>query len=129
MTNNDWNTGICFLLGVPMAAGGGWLAVRTWRLSRTGVRIQAEVVSFTGINSDTGMPIVTFTDDAGTRHQLTLPVGGGREQVGDRMTVVYPPGRPREARSATSFQLWLPAAGLLVAGFVCLWAACSLARL
>jgi len=83
----------------------------------------------TGVNErlgrGTGMvyyPVFTFTDSKGQAHEIDLSFGGSlpshHYNVGDTVTVLYPPGQPESAKLYGFFDFWGSAAVLAACGAV-----------
>jgi hypothetical protein len=82
------------------------------------VRAPGEVVRNVrqGSNKSGVRPVVRFQDETGATFEFTAPIGNSPAQfdVGEAVTVVYPPGEPDEAKIDNWLQLWF---GPMLSGF------------
>jgi hypothetical protein len=106
------------LLGFALifAAVAAALALSTRRFVATAVHADGVVVAilheqeFEGatIGTEVGFPVVRFETTHGPR-ELKSTIGSDPPAfaVGERVVVLYPPGKPKEARLGTFWQLYL----------------------
>jgi hypothetical protein len=110
------------IMGV-MPAIGIALATRVWWRRRAGVHVVAEIAGHVREKlpatlgseyTSRDLPIVEFLDESGKRRRITL-----REEVVDtekRVTVVFPRGKPQEARIDRRAYLYVGPALLVAPG-------------
>ncbi len=116
-----------------MPAIGLVFSLRIWLFLRKGVRVTARIVGYKeerwngGIDTDNSrsLPIVTFRDEAGKAHRVTLPHERPMKLKGvrdDEIKLIYRPGAPQHPKIAHWGLLWMvpaflfgPAIILLVA--------------
>jgi len=129
------------LVFVLMPAIGLLFAIRTWLLLRNGLRVTARIVGYKeerfdgGIDTDNSrsLPIVSFRDERGREHRVTLPHERPRKWKGlrdDEIRLIYRRGDPQHPKIAHVSTLWLvpaflfgPAIVLAIAlGWLILWA-------
>lgn len=108
---------------VVLPAIGAALAIRTWLRGRHGMHASARVVGHVrdevpgpldGEYSSRELPVVEFEDDLGKRRRITL-----REEIGDTeksVRVVFPRGRPKEARVDKATYRYIVPAVLITPG-------------
>lgn len=121
---------VVFLL---MPAIGLLLSVRIWLLLRNGIRVTARIVGYKEVRWDGGidtdnsksLPIVSFQDERGREHQVTLQHERPARWQGlrdDEIKLIYRRGDPQHPKIAHWSLLWLapiflfgPAIVLLIA--------------
>jgi len=121
---------VVFLL---MPAIGLLFSLRIWLLLRSGIRVTARIVGYKevrwegGIDTDNSksLPIVSFRDERGREHRVTLPHERPARWKGireDEIKLIYRRGDPQHPKIAHWSLLWMaplflfaPAVVLLIA--------------
>lgn len=107
---------ILLALGLVPAFFGVRYALESLELLRGAETARGTVVGYTqqasrlsGTTQVDKHPVFRFTDASGREHEVTDPVGTGGERYarGAAVEVIYPPGRPEEARIRSFLNLWL----------------------
>ena len=99
---------LVFLNGVVAAAMFGMallLARRRARFMKESVRVKGKVVKLSKVRAGRSIkrtiyrPVVEFTDEKGTTHQVESRIGGAKwdDMIGKPLGVRYLPGRPEKA--------------------------------
>ena len=99
------------LIGLGLLAWGGYLASRTAAFVGSAGAAEGTVVAFvqtTSTDGPTYQPIVAFTPASGGPRKLTSDMGASPPayDVGDKVTVLYDPADPGDARIESTFALW-----------------------
>jgi hypothetical protein len=124
------------LFGVLFGGIGGWFLVDALRLADSGEHAEGEVIKLVWTTSRGGRggttraahPVVRFQADGRTvEFQSRSGSSPPAHAVGDRVRVVYPPGRPDHAKIESFFDLYLPPLAFL--GFGLLFGGIGLAVL
>ncbi len=104
---------ILLVAGVGLGVAGLVSRSRTQRFVDSALQAQAEV---TGLQQRRGNkntllyhPVLRFTTQQGSQHEVVSPVGSNPApyKPGDTVTVLYNPARPEEVRIHTFLQVWL----------------------
>jgi hypothetical protein len=125
---------LAFVVFVLMPAVGLIVSMRIWLFLRRGVRVTARIVghkeersSTSNIDMDNSkfLPIVTFRDEQGLHHRITLSQERPMKWRGlqdDEIKLMYRPGDPQHPKIAHWSYVWMapmlllgPAAVLLIA--------------
>lgn len=108
------------LLGLMSLAIAGWLSVKNAELLQHGDRQPGIVVALRRSNSPkkrSFYPIVRFQTPDGQSHEIHSNLGSrpARYQIGESVSVIYPPNQPSDASINGFLELWF---GVLVAGII-----------
>ena len=103
----------------------GFAIYENWtlaRLRRTGVYTQGTVIRLVEATKGESLkvPVIAFTDDRGERIEFRPRVAavGLQYPVGRVLPLLYPPGKPRQARVVTKRSRMIPTFFTVVGGFV-----------
>ena len=92
--------------------------LKAWKLSVTGVKLQAIVVAMKPMTDDSNHPVVSFSDGAGKAYTVPIWIAGLNLKIGDKVEVVHCPGAPDKAQLAEPINFMLPALGFAGAVYV-----------
>jgi len=124
---------LAFVVFVLLPAIGLLASLRIWLLLRNGLRVTARIVGYKeerwegGIDTDnsSSLPIVSFRDEHGRQHRVTLPHERPVKWKGlrdDEIKLIYRRGDPQHPKIAHWSLLWMvplflfaPAVILLIA--------------
>ncbi len=121
---------IMLLIGLGLGAGGYYAGKNILALSRDGIRAEGEVVDLRSKSTDDGYvyhAVVRFKDQNGQDAQFEDSVGSSSPMMkrGDRVQVLYPPGKPSGAIVDRGIFNWSLSGGLAAAALLFLWGALS----
>jgi hypothetical protein len=97
---------VFLLLGLGLLGGGGVAASKVKAFADRALSAEGTVIELRG--SETYRPVVEFTAASGQRRTFAHGVSSSPPafDVGERVTVLYDPEDPRDARIAGTFSLW-----------------------
>jgi hypothetical protein len=123
---------IFFLVSIGMLIGGFFFASSTLSFKANSSSAEGVVIDLTRKYSSDGgatyAPVVAFKDTSGTEITFTTGMASNPPAYtkGEKVSVMYNPGDPQDARIDTFFQLWFPALILSVMGLIFLLASLSM---
>lgn len=121
---------IMLLIGLGLGAGAFYAGKSMVALSRDGIRAEGEVVDFRSKDTDDGYvyhAVVRFKDSEGQDARFEDSVGSSSPTMkrGDRVQVLYPPGKPSGAIIDRGIFNWTLSGCLGAAAFLLVWGAIS----
>ena len=107
-----WFLGLAACLSFLMALAFG---LHTWHFRQTAIRALGQVIELRKEMDEgdvTYRAVFRFSDAAGKEHTVTssMNMKPAAHRVGDRVTVLYPPGNPEAARIDSFWELWFETA-------------------
>ncbi len=102
---------ISVIIGFCLMLAGGYTYLQARNFITSAVRAQGTVVQLverSGGKGRTFCPVFSFVDTAGKEHKIYSNWGSKppRFNVGEKVTVLYNPRSPEDARLDTFFELW-----------------------
>ena len=94
------------IVGTILLAVAAAVALSTYKLKQTGVRATATVVELER-SEGSYFPVFAFEDSEGRRHAVRSNTSSKSYLEGDTVAILYPPGRPLDARIDNAVMLYL----------------------